>query len=1115
MSEVDQSEPLLAIESLYNFNKALTELGSKQGKVNFKEIFDKNDNKFSEGIDFFKYLLNYEVFDYLKSFPGIFVEGSGNTLQIVIEKLKRKQYEEMTKFLANKHKFVSQSLIDFSPDQTDNQGVEEMKGPDKFKAKGQGEAKVETDVETDVVTVDKPKRTIFQPLDDLTVIEHMVESDFKREQKEKILKKLTLEINTELLKVFQAKTQFDKKRQFGLFKKFLNLNDNYIKIQVEETKSRFNELVDDIVKLMYDAEHLHIDMRHHLAKLFELDIDGDSCETVRVHFPFSGEAFGVTCELEHDLKRANSSFIDLEDLKDILLLIKREHLEKIFKNIIDHSKGTNVRENFISRELYENLQKLIKYKSISEENCTYFVQKIMEKENIFVTQNNKGTTKINKTIRHDGDLVSGTSIAPDIVNNSKVKLSSDADNAADHKFSMLESLTVITAKLLSFDAGNGPKFTTDRQYENRMRELKSNDTSQEDYMPDIFLTHNAIDYIRINYVSNDDTEWFRITFSCPPSLQSDRVVTNAMSNLNDLGLTFSTASITEITSIVSQVINKLAELWILKEKTKKGRMSKEQQQRQDRIIFLKFIKDSFFSNYVSNYFCTIIYLTSLIKMLGDLMTYIVVLARVIVLDDDTLDDDTEKCFMLSSNDYSLIFQALGTIRFENVHFQNKFDNSKTSAFVHIKNTDMVIPISEKEKKIYKMMMYLTASDDDSNNFNDLYNLFQLIKMSGVLPLYNKRNLKKQLSELTDILVTIRLEIDTLINNRLEIIRSQNSNTSDEDIEAIVLRDHISNNLKHYVIIVNNLIRIISNLPVKTNRIMQLNFNGIEQDHEEILTALSEKTSFKDLIINLFDVIDLFEPIAKDPYIITLINKLESYLNSMRSLYDLKEYYDNKLEKLGDLMIFLNGFDFDNIYTFDHVVDENVYVFARSLIDGVLLSKLKVSVAVASATGQSTQKKFAFEWTKGASDLINRKRPNKNLENENTDRDSFSPVPQFERGASVNSYFDQASQSSLTKNKKRNVSYRDKIKSSGENLKKYKNTNTNKTGFVNFNEHVDRDMEVTLHSGGKTLKKRRRKKKPRSSRKLKLKLKLKNKNNNKSKKSIHIPENKYKTSKKKK
>ena len=50
-------------------------------------------------------------------------------------------------------------------------------------------------------------------------------------------------------------------------------------------------------------------------------------------------------------------------------------------------------------------------------------------------------------------------------------------------------------------------------------------------------------------------------------------------------------------------------------------------------------------------------------------------------------------------------------------------------------------------------------------------------------------------------------------------------------------------------------------------------------------------------------------------------------------------------------------------------------------------------------------------------------------------------------------------------------------------------------------------------GGKTLKKRRRKKKPRSSRKLKLK--LKDKNNNKSKKNIYIPENKYKTSKKKK
>ena len=1087
MSEV---ENITAIESLYDFNKALTELGSKSHKEKFKEIFDKKDNKFSEGIDFFKLLLNDEVVDYLKSFQEyIFVvEGSGNTLKQVIIHLTSKKEEDLRKFETDQPKFVADFLNE--PDQIDNQGAEEAKGSDKFKAN------------------DKPKRNIFQPLPDLTVIEHMVELDFKRRQKEIFLKSLTDLINIELKKVFIAKTQAEKKTQFVLFKKFLNFHTKFIEDQVKDTKSRFNALVDDIVEKMYNEEYLHPNMRHHLAKLFELDIDGLSGETVRVHFPLSGEAFGVTCELEHDLKRANPSFIDLEDLKDILLLIKRKHLEKIFKIIIDHSEGTDAAENSISSELYGKLEELIKFSSISEENCTYFVQKIMEKEKIFVTQNNKGTTKINKTIRHDGDLVSGTSIAPDFVNNSEVKLSSDADNAVDYKLCNLKSLTVIKAKLLKFDAGNGPKFITDRQYENRMRELKHDDTSK-DYMPDIILTHNDKEnYIQISYEinydieSNDDTGWFRITFLCPPLLKGNTDVTNAITKLNNLGLTFSTASITEITSIVSRVINKLAELWNTTKNITKGDRNKKQKS-QDRNFFLEFIKENFFSDVVSKYFCTIIYLTSLIKMLGDLITYIVVLARVIVLDDD---DDTEKCFMLSSKDYSLIFQALGTIRFQNNTFQRKFDNSKTSAFVHIKNTDMVIPISEKEKKIYKMMMYLTASNDDSN----LYKLFEMIQTSGVLPLYNDRNLKKQLSELTDILVTIRLEIDTLINNRLEIIRSQNSNTSDEDIKDIVLQDPTIINLKYRVKIVNKLMLIITNLINKTNRI-GLDFTGIEQDHREILTALSEKASFKDLIINLFDVIiPLFEPIAKDPYIITLINKLESYLNSMMLFYDLKEYYDNKLEKLGDLMIFLNGFDSDNIFTDDNVVDENVYDFARSVVGGDFLSKRSDTLETASYI--YTGPEMVTEMVKGT--VTGTKSGTGTVTEE--EKETVTEMVMVTGTGTENEKETGTGTEYSSRIKRRNKDFNslseDSLSEDSLSVPSLIKTFSDKSYF-DTKGHPPFKRGNYQKKGGKTLKKRRRKKKPRSSRKLKLK--LKDKNNNKSKKNIYIPENKYKTSKKKK
>ena len=273
-----------------------------------------------------------------------------------------------------------------------------------------------------------------------------------------------------------------------------------------------------------------------------------------------------------------------------------------------------------------------------------------------------------KTELQIGHREVGHGIFPSIYNNTKVLLTSDANNTGNVEFSQVlqDSLYNINGKVapfLNMDAGSAPsqiafQESTEERYQlnnDTSNKLQSNELQK----PVEITVYSPTGITMLHIQSNNNLTQYNVTiFSEDGSAQYKLV--EPIDNL----------TITNVVNIVNSV------------------------------------SQPFKFN------------ASLLKSLGDLIPY-----QTVCLQTALIDDDTNTTNVMGSIDYSMIFQLLGNVKYvkNNQDMTSDLNQRTILTGVNMENTNTYFPWSAHEKRIYRILLYMYSElGSDVENIIDQF-----------------------------------------------------------------------------------------------------------------------------------------------------------------------------------------------------------------------------------------------------------------------------------------------------------------------------------------------------------------------------------------------------------
>jgi hypothetical protein len=241
----------------------------------------------------------------------------------------------------------------------------------------------------------------------------------------------------------------------------------------------------------------------------------------------------------------------------------------------------------------------------------------------------------------------------------------------------------------------------------------------------------------------------------------------------------SAASISSVTSIVNKVLEYIYEniniSGIKIYKNSQHFLEIQVERYKEYIEKLKKGESDYSDGLNAKFICNILLNIISIKSLGDLVPYYVTLMQIMIekkklqskitstvttQTDPNLNSVVQKLIyienylgVLGSGDYSLIQSALINVNLLNTYNEDAeskkyFDYSEIISCVHIKNSDITLPITETSKNIFRLMSCLTNSTNSCPEINMFDNVKkQLIEQTSLV---NFMNIQQKIDEIQNI-----------------------------------------------------------------------------------------------------------------------------------------------------------------------------------------------------------------------------------------------------------------------------------------------------------------------------------------------------------------------------
>jgi hypothetical protein len=570
---------------------------------------------------------------------------------------------------------------------------------------------------------------IMNPYSDIPITE-----EFAPEYPYKILDNLTNVINTPGIQFDDIITFVRNQNWKGIYQLYNinaydddqravifanNINDSLTQI-TDNYKSKYFTIIEEnsrhqssrLTNLFIDQTNELID---YITKKLEENIDKEKIKREKlsiINFLKGkiGEIYANNPELlylydltinQYDTNNALEKYIDIQ-LKytelGVILMLKTELLHDLSPPILDKETTGN---------LQNDLNELLNPASPFRELLIYIDEKNREK---YITYTEEISTElilyisslqgINRIYRQNdvdsvtrGEKKLGSTILPSIFNNNNISITSDADNTAALIYSQisknmkLENNTSKIYPFLDLDAGSAPSlhgFTESFVRQGQLEILKrASDNDNDENNDDITIVPNIAG---VKITIKDPSDVIMLT------MENNDILNNPNYTINCTGFNSFTLNELSITNVAEKINNPPYSPSATSEISKKKKINK-----QSSVLNI-----------------------AIIKSIGDLIPYQVV-SFFRALNKSTNEDLAELLNIVSSRDYSMIFQVISNVQYfiNQQDYTYNLNDKKIIVGCNLSNANAFFPFSERMNKIFNYMSIIVNDQEYINLKNDI------------------------------------------------------------------------------------------------------------------------------------------------------------------------------------------------------------------------------------------------------------------------------------------------------------------------------------------------------------------------------------------------------------